>query len=277
MSDNKKYYYLKLKDNFYDSDEIKILEEMENGYKYTTLLLKLYLRSLKNEGALRLNEFIPYDNKMIAAVTNMDIDTVRVAMDIFKKLKLIEVLEDGTIYLLNIQNYIGESSTEADRIRDYRKAIELKKHIEIPQNAESVQMYDKCTPEIELKTELEKEIKIKIDIPYLEIIEYLNLKSSSNYRHTTSKNKDLIKARWNERFTLDDFKIVIDKKCNEWLGTEHAKYLRPETLFGTKFEGYLNQKIDKPQHTQPQKQYKSASSNEGKRTYTDIDKLLGLK
>lgn len=80
-------------------------------------------------------------------------------------------------------------------------------------------------------------------IPYKEIIDYLNLKSNSNYKYTSQKTKDLIKARINNGFTIDDFKKVIDKKSQEWLGTDFEKFLRPETLFGNKFEGYLNQKI----------------------------------
>ena len=78
-------------------------------------------------------------------------------------------------------------------------------------------------------------------IPYKEITEYLNNRAGTNYRHTTNKTKDLIKARFNEGFTLEDFKTVIDKKCVEWINTDMQKYLRPETLFGTKFESYLNQ------------------------------------
>lgn len=75
------------------------------------------------------------------------------------------------------------------------------------------------------------------------IIEYLNIKSNSHYKYSTDKTQTLIKARIKEGFTLDDFKIVIDKKCEEWLGTDFEKFLRPETLFSNKFEGYLNQKI----------------------------------
>jgi|SRR5690625_3690090 len=78
-------------------------------------------------------------------------------------------------------------------------------------------------------------------IPYVEIINYLNDVSGKKYRSTTQKTKDLIKARWIETFTVDDFKKVIDKKVKEWTGTDMAKYIRPETLFGNKFEGYLNQ------------------------------------
>lgn len=82
-------------------------------------------------------------------------------------------------------------------------------------------------------------------IPYKEIIDYLNLKINSNYKYTSQKTKDLIKARINNGFTIEDFKKVIDKKSQEWLGTDFEKFLRPETLFGNKFEGYLNQKIKK--------------------------------
>ena len=75
------------------------------------------------------------------------------------------------------------------------------------------------------------------------IIEYLNIKSNSHYKYSTDKTQTLIKARIKDGFTLDDFKIVIDKKCEEWLDTDFEKFLRPETLFSNKFEGYLNQKI----------------------------------
>ena len=79
------------------------------------------------------------------------------------------------------------------------------------------------------------------DIPYKEIISYLNEKANRNYRPNIQKNKTLIKARWSEGFRLDDFKHVIDTTVKDWSGTKYEKYLRPETLFGPKFEGYLNQ------------------------------------
>ncbi len=77
---------------------------------------------------------------------------------------------------------------------------------------------------------------------YSRVIDYLNKKADTRYRSTTKKNKNLIKARINEGFTEDDFIKVIDNKVKEWVNTDMQKYLRPETLFGTKFEGYLNQK-----------------------------------
>ena len=80
---------------------------------------------------------------------------------------------------------------------------------------------------------------------FKEIIDYLNLRTGSDYKHTTKSTQSKINARLNEGFTLDDFKVVIDKKCVEWQDTDMAKFLRPETLFGTKFESYLNQKAKK--------------------------------
>lgn len=76
-----------------------------------------------------------------------------------------------------------------------------------------------------------------------EIIDYLNQRAGTHYKTTTQKTRDIIKARLNENFTVNDFKLVIDKKVNEWKGSEWEKYLRPQTLFGPKFESYLNQKI----------------------------------
>lgn len=82
-----------------------------------------------------------------------------------------------------------------------------------------------------------------IGIPFIDVINYLNEKAHTNYKYTTDKTKRLINARMMEGFTFEDFKKVIDNKCGEWLGTDMEKYLRPETLFGTKFEGYLNQTL----------------------------------
>lgn len=250
MSDNKKYYYLRLKDNFFDSDELKILESMKDGYLYSNILLKLYLRSLKNDGKLVVNDRIPYNAEMLASVTGHQIGTVKQALSIFKDLGLIDVLENGAIYMLDIQNFIGRGSSEADRKREYRQRIESDR-TNVLTNVR--QISDKTPPEIELEKEKELEInKIHCHVEHdntsnsiNEIIEYLNSKTNKNYRSTTQKTRTLIKARMKEHFTIDDFKIVIDKKCSEWMGTKFEPYLRPETLFGTKFEGYLNQSLTK--------------------------------
>ncbi len=78
------------------------------------------------------------------------------------------------------------------------------------------------------------------------IVDYLNEKAGTHFSYTTNKTRRCIRARLNEGFTVEDFKKVIDKKVAEWTGTEWQQYLRPETLFGTKFEGYLNSLVSKP-------------------------------
>jgi len=80
----------------------------------------------------------------------------------------------------------------------------------------------------------------KDSIDYKTIVDFLNEKAGTHYKHSTEKTKKLIRARMNEGFTLDDFKTVIEYKVKEWRGTKFEPYIRPETLFGTKFEGYLN-------------------------------------
>ena len=114
--------------------------------------------------------------------------------------------------------------------------------------ADDGQVTDKCPHSID-KVSIDK-----ISIPYRDIVSYLNEKAGTNYQPTTKKTQSLIQARHNENFTLDNFKTVIDIKTAEWLNTDMQKYLRPETLFGTKFESYLNQKVSKQQE-EPEQPY----------------------
>lgn len=161
MSDNKKYYYLRLKDNFFDSDELKILESMKDGYLYSNILLKLYLRSLKNDGKLVVNDRIPYSADMLASVTGHQVGTIKQALSIFKDLGFIDVLDNGAIYMLDIQNFIGKGSSEADRKREYRQRIEIER-TNVQTNLR--QISDKNPPEIEIEIELEKDIEIEKEI-----------------------------------------------------------------------------------------------------------------
>ena len=156
MSDNKKYYYLKMKDTFFDSEEMKILESMKNGTEYQNLYLKMCLLSLKNEGALLFKDAIPYDITMLSTVLRINIDTVKTGVEILAKFGLIDILENGLLYMSDIQTLIGKSSTEAERIRQYREKIKQK----AVECNNSVQMYENCTPEkeIDIEKEIEKEI-----------------------------------------------------------------------------------------------------------------------
>ena len=158
MSDNRKYYYLKLKENYFDDDSIVLLESMQDGVLYSNILLKLYLKSLKHGGRLQLDEDIPYTAQMIATITRQQIGTVERALQIFLKLGLVEVLDSGTFYMSNIELLIGQSSTEAER----KRAARLQNKALSALRTSGGHLSDIRPPEIEI--ELEKEIKIKREI-----------------------------------------------------------------------------------------------------------------
>ena len=194
MSDNKKYYYLRLKDNFFNSDELKILESMKDGYLYSNILLKLYLRSLKNDGKLVVNDRIPYNAEMLASVTGHQVGTIKQALSMFKELGLIEILENGAIYMLDIQNFIGKGSTEADRQRLYdRRISEERKQKKLTRSRNLEEILEKSTPEIEI--ELEKDIKIEKEI-------------HSSAKSTTTKRKRF------EKPTLSEIKAYCIERNN---------------------------------------------------------------
>ena len=127
MSDNRKYYYLKLKENYFDEDAIVLLESMQDGILYSNILLKLYLKSLKNGGKLQLDENIPYTAQMIATITRQQVGTVERALQIFMKLGLVEPLQNGALYMSNIELLLGQSSTEGERKRRARLALQEQK------------------------------------------------------------------------------------------------------------------------------------------------------
>ena len=118
MADNKKYYYIRLNENFFEREEIKIIESLPNGLEYSLILLKMYLKSLKRDGRLMVTDVIPYSPVTLSKVIGHNIDTVKNAIKVFEEFKLIEVLDNGAIYMNEIQSLIGKSSTEADRKRD---------------------------------------------------------------------------------------------------------------------------------------------------------------
>ena len=160
MSDNRKYYYLKLKENYFDDDSIVLLESMQDGVLYSNILLKLYLKSLKHGGRLQLDENIPYTAQMIATITRQQIGTVERALQIFLKLGLVEVLDSGTFYMSNIELLIGQSSTEAER----KRAARLQNKALSAPRTNGGHLSDIRPPEIEIELEKEKEIEIKREI-----------------------------------------------------------------------------------------------------------------
>ena len=143
VSDNKKYYYIKLKDNYFDQDNIKVLESMKNGHTYSLILIKMYLRASKYNGRLMMTQAIPYepDNiDILAGVLGHDVDHVKETIRLAVNLDLITIIDGREIWMTEIQNFIGQSSSEADRIRDYRRRLG-EESLPPPEEVD-VQMYD---------------------------------------------------------------------------------------------------------------------------------------
>ena len=148
---NKKYYWLKLKEDFFEEDAISWIEEQEKGKEYCLFYLKLCLKSLKTNGLLIRNVgsmLVPYDAKTLAKVTSTDIDTVKVAMDIFTKIGLVQILENGEIFISQLQNMVGSQTKWAEKKRLQR------------QKRDNVLMLSgQCPIEIEKDIDIEKELE----------------------------------------------------------------------------------------------------------------------
>lgn len=211
--DNTKFYWLQLKEDFFDEDAIDWLEEQPNGKEYSLFYLKLCLKSLRTNGVLirRVgNMLVPYDHTKLGELTKTNPDTVMVAMNLLINIGLVQKLENGELYLTQVENMIGSQSKGAFKKQQQR----LTKQIEVPQ-IESGQAEDNCPPDIEKEKEIdleidleeEKEVKKKksASATYLRTAEgdYLG-----NYKNIKLKENELTKLT--EEYGTEDTQEAID-------------------------------------------------------------------
>ena len=157
----KRYYWLKLKRDFFKRHDIQIIESMPNGKDYVLFYLKLLLESIDHEGQLRFSDTIPYNEQMIATITNTNIDIVRSAMKIFCELHMMEVLDDETIYMTEVKNMVGSETDWAKKKRLYREKQAL---LEDNARTKKDNVRQELEKEIELEIELDKEKDIERDV-----------------------------------------------------------------------------------------------------------------
>ncbi len=169
---SKRYYWLKLNENFFEREEIKIIEDMPNGKDYIIFYMKLLLKSVGTEGVLKFRGIIPYTPEMLSSITNTDIDTVRVATDMFTKLELMEKWDDGTLFMAETQNMIGSETGWAKKKR-------LQREKEIGKGDIVPELSTNCPIEIDIDNEIDKE-------------EYIDSTT------ITTTDKDLIIKEWND-------------------------------------------------------------------------------
>ena len=160
MADAKKYYWLKLKRDFFKRHDIRIIEEMPNGKDYILFYLKLLLESIDHEGTLRFSDAIPYNEQMLAVITNTNIDLVRSAMKIFTELNMMEIFDDGTLFMAEVNKMIG-SAVDNDNANRQRRYRENKKQALLQNVTDSV---TKDNESKSIEKEKEKEKKIELDV-----------------------------------------------------------------------------------------------------------------
>jgi predicted phage replisome organizer/uncharacterized phage protein (TIGR02220 family) len=238
--------WIKLSTHMFEDEKIRLIEQMPEADTILIIWVKLLAQAGKTNasGYIYLNENIPYTDEMLATIFNRPLNIVRLALQTFKQFGMLEITDGDFISIANWEKHQNIAGLDKIREQTRQRVARHRENKQLPGNANSnvtVTQGNATEEELELEEELDKEKKE--NIPFDEVVSYLNKKTSSTFRHSTKKTKTLIKARWNEGFKLDDFKRVIDIKTAEWINdSKMSNYLRPETLFGTKFESYLNQK-----------------------------------
>lgn len=151
----KKFYWLKLKRDFFKRHDIRIIEEMPNGKDYILFYLKMLLESIDHGGHLRFNETIPYNEQMLSVITSTNIDLVRSAMKVFLQLKMVEILDDETIYMTEVRKMTGAETAWAEKKRLYRERQHEDKErtLSLP-----------CPPDVRQEIEIEKELEIDTEL-----------------------------------------------------------------------------------------------------------------
>lgn len=133
-NDSKIYFWVKLKKDFFENHKIRIIEGMQNGQSYVLLYLKLMCEATSHEGYLRFSNEIPYTESMIANLTNMNIDTIHTAFDLFKQLGMLVQYEDGTYFIPEVRNLIGKETGQTIRKRIAREEENKPKSLEQGKN-----------------------------------------------------------------------------------------------------------------------------------------------
>lgn len=238
MAEVKKFYWLKLQKDFFRRHDIRIIESMQNGKDYILFYMKLLVESISHEGALRFSDTIPYNDEMLATITNTNIDIVRSAIKIFTQLNLMEILDDGTIYMFEVQRMIGGETEWAEKKRIYRENQKLPK--ETIKGQEKT-MSDKSKSKIKSKS---KSIELDKNNTSFQkqVFEYWVDKSSTSNaltKHTKiTKDMDNALLSIKKLYTVEKAKELIDRFCivyEEKINTDYP--LKKRTLqefFGQK-------------------------------------------
>lgn len=269
MAKTKIYFWLKVDKKFFDNLFIKRLKNMPGGYTMTVIYIRLMLESLEDDCILYYEGYFDSLVQELALKLDVSEDDINMTVAYFTKCGLIQIDDDGHATLSQAKAMVESETNWAKYKREQRKNSQDLPKLENVQNKKTIS--NSCPTEIEKENRVnsksnnlyldnilsgnpdftfptwleETGIKDLEKTKYKELwipIVYLNQVANKRYKFV-DKTKRLLLARFKEGYTLEDFKQVIDIKTAEWKDSpEFSKYLRPETLFGSKFDGYLNQK-----------------------------------
>lgn len=210
--DSRRYYWLKLEKDFFKRHDIRIIEGMPNGKDYIIFYLKLLCEATSHEGYLRFSETIPYNENMLATITNTNIDIVRSAIKIFTELQMMQILDDGTYYFKQVEKMIGSETGQTIRKREARES----KRYELGKSAVNL------TLDIEKDIEIEKELDIntqdnacaceEAQISNLEgLIRELEQLYGRCLTNMEQAQIDLLSKKYDSKFILAELKDNLDK------------------------------------------------------------------
>ncbi|WP_226570328.1 phage replisome organizer N-terminal domain-containing protein, partial [Bacillus stratosphericus] len=256
--------WVKLSTQMFDDEKIKLIEQMPESDTLLIIWIKLLAQAGKTNasGFIYLSENVPYTEEMLAHIFGRPLGIVRMALDTFKKFGMVEINEQNYISICNWEKHQNLDALEKIREQNRKRVSkhrEKQKTLQPPKQRNvtgNITVMGSNATDIDKELDKEKELKDilsgnptaddpktqKSEIPFKLIIDLLNKVTGKSFRHTSAATQRLIKARWNDGFRFEDFKTVILTKTHQWLKNDQMnKYLQPTTLFGTKFEGYLNE------------------------------------
>jgi predicted phage replisome organizer/uncharacterized phage protein (TIGR02220 family) len=259
--------WVKLSVEMFDDRKIKQIRKLPSGNEICLLWIELITLAGKtnDNGCIYLAEDIPYNEEMLATETGHDLQIVKLALATFKKLHMLDILDNDRIALVNWSKHQNIEGMERVRMltrERTRRTRERQKLLGVDTTGSvtrSATVADGNAAELELEKDVKRIVepsprRLASPENVQKVIDYLNVKTGRKFNAKTKATVRLVYARINEGHHFADFQRVVDAKVKQWAGDpKMADYLRPETLFGTKFDSYLatteplKVKVDKPQ------------------------------